>query len=112
MKRKKSVPYEDDLIESLRKNPEEAAAYLSAALEDGDPGVFFLALKDCIKAFGGMAGIARKTGLAREALYRSLSETGNPEFKNVNALIGALGFKISIDPLKKKPAKDRKGKAA
>lgn len=111
MKRRKSVSYEEDLIESLRKNPKEAAHYLSAALEDEDPGVFFLALKDCIKAFGGMSEIARKTGLAREALYRSLSENGNPEFKNINTLITALGLKISIESPEKKRI-PRKAKVA
>ena len=37
--------YQQDLIEALKK-PEEAAAYLNAALEEGDRGTFLLALRN------------------------------------------------------------------
>jgi len=37
--------YRDTLLESLR-DPEEAAHYLTACLEDGDAGVFLLGLRD------------------------------------------------------------------
>ncbi len=41
----KTISYEEHLFERL-KNPKEAAAYLNAALEDEDPRVFLVALKD------------------------------------------------------------------
>lgn len=110
MKRKKSVPYEDDLIDLLRKDTRRAAEYLSAALEDGDPAVFFLALRDVTKALGGMTRISQKTGLSREGLYKSLSAEGNPEFKNINSLLDTLGFKVEIKAKKKKPTRTRKSK--
>ena len=47
----RSVPYDDYLIESL-KNQRRAKAYLNAALEDGDPRVFLLALRNVAKARG------------------------------------------------------------
>ena len=43
-----SVPYEDTLIESL-KDPAEAAAYLEAALEDGNQATLTLALRQVAK---------------------------------------------------------------
>lgn len=55
--RKKSKPYKDFLFERL-KNPEEAAAYLNAALEDNDPGVFSIALRDIAQANGGMSHVS------------------------------------------------------
>jgi DNA-binding phage protein len=44
--------YQQDLIEAL-KNPEEAAAYLNAALEEGDRETFLLALSNVAKVNGG-----------------------------------------------------------
>lgn len=38
--------YQKDLIEAL-KDPAEAAAYLNAALEEGDRETFLLALRNC-----------------------------------------------------------------
>jgi DNA-binding phage protein len=44
-----SVPYDDYLIESL-KNQRRAEAYLNAALEDHDPRVFLMALRNVAQA--------------------------------------------------------------
>jgi hypothetical protein len=57
-----SVPHEPWLIERL-KDPEEAAAYLEAAIEDGDQGVLMLALRHIAQARGVVAAIARKSKL-------------------------------------------------
>lgn len=91
--------YEESLIESL-KNPAEASAYLQAALEDGEPQVFMLALKNVAIALGGVADLAKKTKLNRETLYRTLSKKGNPELKTLNSVLSALGLEITIAPKK------------
>ena len=39
----------------------------------------------------GMTSIAKETGLAREQLYKSFSEDGNPTLKNTIAVMKALG---------------------
>jgi DNA-binding phage protein len=44
--------YQQDLIEALKK-PEEAAAYLNAALEEGDRETPLLALRNVGEANGG-----------------------------------------------------------
>lgn len=44
-----SLPYEDWLIESL-KDRKEAAAYLKAAIEDGDQAALMLALRHVAQA--------------------------------------------------------------
>ncbi|MBI5909151.1 MAG: hypothetical protein HY848_04265 [Betaproteobacteria bacterium] len=44
-----SLPYEDWLIESL-KDRKQAAAYLEAAIEDGDQTVLMLALRQVARA--------------------------------------------------------------
>nr|WP_287232658.1 addiction module antidote protein [Microcystis sp. Msp_OC_L_20101000_S702] len=58
------------------KTKEDIAAYLEAALEDGDRSLVVAALGD-IARFQGMTHIARETGLGRESLYKSLSNRGN-----------------------------------
>jgi probable addiction module antidote protein len=88
--------YQEDLIESL-KDPEEAAAYLNAAIEEGDRAVFLLALRNVAKARGGMASLAEKTGLNRESLYRMLSKKGNPEIESVS-FVACGGLRLAVEP--------------
>ena len=96
----KSKNYHEDLTASL-KDPKEAAAYLNAALEDGHPEVFLLALRDVAEArLGGMTKVAQKTKLNRESLYRMLSDKGNPELNSLSTLLNALGLKIVIEQKK------------
>ena len=92
---KKSKPYQPNLIESLR-NAGEAEEYLNAALEEEDPELFLLALRNVAEAQGGVAQLAEKTKLNRESLYKMLSERGNPELRSLDALLHALGFRLSV----------------
>jgi probable addiction module antidote protein len=71
----------------------DMAAYLEAALEEGDPGLIAAALGDIARA-RGMAWIARETGLGRESLYKALSPDGNPEFATVLKVVRALGLRL------------------
>ena len=93
MKRDKA--YQPDLIQSLR-NPREAEEYLNAALEEDDPELFLLALRNVTEAQGGVAQLARKTKLNRESLYKMLSERGNPELRSLDTLLHALGFRLAV----------------
>ena len=83
-----------DPVEHLRTD-EEIAAYLDAALEDGDSTLIAAALGDVARA-QGMAKIARKSGLGRESLYKALSAEGNPEFATVMKVIRSLGLKLQV----------------
>lgn len=74
--------FEEVLAEDLQ-DPAEAVDYLNACLEDGDPKVFLLALRDVARARDGEAKLAESTEL--EHLYRVLSESGNPELDSLDA---------------------------
>jgi len=87
--------YEDVLDEDLQ-DPAEALGYLNACLEDGDPEVFLMALRDVARSRGGVAKLAKVTELNREHLYRMLSENGNPELRSLEALLDALGFRLTV----------------
>lgn len=75
------------------ESDDDMAAYLGAALEEGDPTLFAAALGDVARA-KGMSQLARETGLGRESLYKALSLTGNPEFATVLRVLGALGLRL------------------
>ena len=87
--------YQEDLIESL-KNPKEAAAYLNAAIEEGDRELFLLALRNIAEAQGGISAIAEKAHLNREHLYRVFSKRGNPEIKSLLTLLRVMGLELSV----------------
>ncbi len=86
-----------DAAEHL-ETQEDMAAYLEAALEDGDPYLVVAALGDIARS-KGMTNIARETGLGRESLYKSLSLEGNPEFATVLKVIQSLGLRLRATPL-------------
>jgi len=91
----KSVPYDDDLNAWLQ-NPENAAQYLTAILEEDDLDALLLAIRDVAKAQGGMAAVAERSHIGREALYKMLSGKGNPAFKGVASILHGMGLKLSV----------------
>jgi probable addiction module antidote protein len=95
-----SVPYEPHLIEQLR-DPAEAAAYLEAAIDEGHEGALMVALRHVAQAQGGIAHVARKAKLTREAAYRMLSKSGNPELRSLKALLAATGLRLAVKPVGK-----------
>lgn len=92
---KASVPY-TEILKSELKDPQRAAGYLNACLEDGDWDVFLLALSDVAMVHGGLAKVARAAQLDRVHLYRMLSRRGNPGMRNVFKLLRALGFQLTL----------------
>ena len=98
-----SLPYEGWPIEQL-KEPREAAAYLETVLEDGSQAAIMLALRQVAQAQGGIARIARKSHLTREATYKMLSKSGNPELRSLSAVLKATGLRISVKPIAKQAA--------
>ena len=97
--RHKTKKYKDSLIESL-KNPVEAAAYLTAHLEDNSPyaeETFLLALQDVAKAYG-ISTVAKQANLGRESLYKTLSGSVNPKFNTLKNILDSVGLKMTIEP--------------
>ena len=86
--------YRESLLQALQE-PQEAAAYLTAALEEGDSAVFLLALRDVADA-RGLNTLAAKAQLNRENLYRMLSEHGNPQLDSLTALLDALDLRLAV----------------
>ncbi len=86
--------YRESLLQALQ-DPQEAAEYLTAALEEGDWATFLLALRDVADA-RGMSTLAAQAQLNRENLYRILSEHGNPQLDSLTALLDALDMRLAV----------------
>ena len=92
----RSRSYKEGLRARL-EDPQEAAAYLDAALEEGSQDVFLLALRDVAEArLGSMSELAQQSGMNRESLYRTLSDKGNPELASLEKLLHAVGLRLSV----------------
>ena len=83
-----------DAAEYLRDDA-GIAAYLEAAAAEEDPRVLAAALGYVARA-RGMSELARETGFAREALYRSLSADGNPELATLTKGLRAFGLRLAV----------------
>ena len=92
----------DDLLMDMLKDEERALAYLNAALDEQDPRVFLIALRNVTQAQGGIAKVAAHSGLNRESLYRALSDKGNPSVQTLAAVLGALGARLSVASIARK----------
>lgn len=72
------------------------AEYLTAALEDPDPDMFLVAVRDVARA-RGMTQLAKDSGLGRESLYKALAPGAKPRFETVMKVVHALGVKLTAD---------------
>jgi len=98
MKRNASISHDEAVMRELRDNPELAAVYLRAALEDDDePSVLLIALRRIAEVRGGIAKVAKAAGIERESLCRALSARGNPRPSTLVAVTRAVGLKLTVE---------------
>lgn len=71
-------------------------AYLNEVLADGMPSEFIQALNDVAKA-KGMNELARKTGIRRESLYKTL-RSEKPRFDTMLKIIDGMGLQVTLAP--------------
>ena len=92
-----SDSYREYLIESL-KEPEEAAAYIWAILEEKDPEPALLrnAIRNVIEARIRMNALSESAKEYHEKLDKMLTESGGSEVYSLVELLEALGFKLEI----------------
>jgi len=93
---KASVSHDQAVTQDLRADPELAAAYLQAALEDSEePAVLLIALRRVVSAYG-MQTVANQAVIKRESLYRALSAKGNPTVKTLAAVLKTVGLRLTV----------------
>ena len=86
----------EEYLDERLQDPARAVGYLNACLEDEEPEVFLLALRDVARARGGLEKLAEPVSLNPEHVVRMLSEVGNTELRTLETLLDALGFRLSI----------------
>ena len=84
-----------DIAEHLT-TVEEIRDFLREAAATGDESEFIHALNIAARALG-MTEVARKAGVTRASLYKSLAEDGNPKFETISRVTKALGCKLTIE---------------
>lgn len=89
-------PYDSaDYLESI----EDVAVYLEAVLEEGgDDPAFIAQALGIIARSGNVSELARRVGMSREGLYKSLSADGNPSFATILKVTHALGLRLRVTP--------------
>src|ERR1035437_7284510 len=92
---KRVTGFREDLLVDLA-DPQEAAHYLNAALEDSEQ-MALVALRDIAEA-RQMSRVAEDAGVAREALYRMLRTTGNSTYSGLMGILNALGWRMVYAP--------------
>lgn len=75
-------------------SPEAQAKLLNDALASGDAAYVAQALGVIARA-RGMTEVAREAGVTREALYKALSESGDPRLTTLLGVTRALGVTLS-----------------
>ena len=94
----------DAFLKKQLKDPELAAEYLSAAIQDGSLEGFLVALKNVAESHGGIGVLARITSLNRQSMYKMFSERGNPTVSSLITVLDALGIELSFTPQERKAA--------
>ncbi|MDE0016524.1 MAG: hypothetical protein OXU51_10070 [Candidatus Poribacteria bacterium] len=91
------------LTERFATNQEAAIRYLKFSLEeyqvDRDTPLLLLVLRTVVESQGGISVLAKKTGIASEALSDILSSNEAPRIDTLVTILNALGSRLSIEPI-------------
>ena len=92
------------VIEQLAGDWNAALDYIQFAIEeyqiDKDTPVLLLSLRTFVESQGGIAELAKKTGMDEEMLSKTLSGEKAPRIDILANILTALGCRLSIEPLK------------
>jgi probable addiction module antidote protein len=91
--------YDFDAAEFL-DNENVIAEYLSEVFANGTDAEIKRALADVARA-RNMTEIAKKMGVSRPSLYKSLSDDTRTEFGTVRNFLNAIGVQMTITPANK-----------
>lgn len=79
------------------EDDEAVAVFITSIPEENNPALLAAALGEVAKA-RGMAQVAEKSGMAREALYKALRSDSQPRFETIARVCAALGVKLVAQP--------------
>lgn len=109
-KKSSTITLDEVRIEFLR-DPKHASYAIKLALEefeqDNDVDMLLDTLRLVAQAQGGLAALARKTQVSRQALHEALSPQGNPRLRTFQNVLGSLGLRMSVKPMRASTAAKR-----
>jgi len=82
----------------FRDHPEEIDDYITILLEEYAKDGDIKALLSSLRVLGrvkGLIKLAKETGMSRKGIKKALSEEGNPKFATINAIMHAMGYKLT-----------------
>ena len=85
-------------VADFLQDEKTVAEYLNMALDDPNPEMLLLAVKNIARA-RGMAQLAHEAGLGRESLYKALSDGAKPRYDTILKVVRALGVKLQAKPI-------------
>ena len=92
----------------LYEDPAYASAYINEAFMEGDEVVLKTALADVIRA-KGVAAVARRAGINRVTVYKTLKADTESSFTTMHALLKACNVSLQVLPTEPRKAKRREG---
>jgi len=93
-------PVGSDFDEQLKgdlKDPEIAAHFINASVEENDSHYLKVALGKVVRIHG-LTEISKMAKLNRESIYKMLGPDSNPSFVNIIEILDACGLKITVQP--------------
>ena len=98
-----SKRFEDDLRERLR-DPEFAASYLTAAMDDdaatgGVDGLLHAVREIALSREGGIRGAAQQASVGRQTVYDGFKPGGNPQIRTVDAILRTMGLRLTVQKI-------------
>ena len=90
----KTIPY--DPAEDLTDDDAQFEL-LEEAFASADAAFIAVALGAVARA-RGMSEVAEKAGVTRSSLYKALSEVGDPQLSTLIGVVGALGYRLALEP--------------
>ena len=100
---RKMRTWREVLIERFGNSREEALGYLQASMECyqlyGDTAIFLEAVDRVVQSQGGVAELAKQTGLEPKVLAQLLSSDDALPLDTFAAILKALGCRLTIEPL-------------
>lgn len=98
-------PFRQVEEEYFHAHPEEISLYIDEIFQDyaeHNNAAALLASLRVIARVRGVTNIANAAGMTRQGIQHALSIKGNPRFDSVTAIMRALGYRLTPEPLPRK----------
>ena len=90
--------YDEAMAALFQKDPAYALDLLNSVLADGDQTELLTALRQVVKAVGGVKVVAAKSHISSARISRLIATDADPALSNLRAILATLGLRLAIQP--------------